>query len=81
MLLYLYRPLSPAEHQAAVAQFPRRSMIAEYGWNIVQKTRKAVQRSRELLDATKHLERTRALGLRLHVPAAAQSSPAPRRGR
>jgi hypothetical protein len=54
MLLGLFRPLSPAEHEQARARIARRAMMTEFDRGIVQNARQAIQRSRELLEVTKH---------------------------
>jgi hypothetical protein len=51
---WLYRPLSSAEHERALAKIVRRAALLEYDRSIIQSARQAIQRSRELLDATKH---------------------------
>jgi hypothetical protein len=54
MPLNLFRPLSPAEHDAALLKIARRAMLIEYDRTIIQNARQAIQRSRELLEATEH---------------------------
>lgn len=54
MPLGVFRPLSPAEHEQAVARIARRAMLIEYDRTIIKNSRQAIQRSRELLEATKH---------------------------
>lgn len=54
MPLNVFRPLSPAEHHAAFLKIARRAMLIEYDRAIIQNAQNMIQRSRELLDETKH---------------------------
>lgn len=50
----VFRPLSPADHQQSLVWIARRAMLIEYDKTIIKNSRLAIQRSRELLEATKH---------------------------
>ena len=54
MPLSVFRSLILPEHEQALARIPRRALLIEYDRTIIQNTRNAIQRSRELLEATKH---------------------------
>ncbi|MGH1571019.1 hypothetical protein ACRAWG_10425 [Methylobacterium sp. P31] len=46
--------LSVAEHDRVLAEANRRAMTSEFDARVVRNARQAIQRSRELLEATKH---------------------------
>ncbi len=54
MPLSVFRSLILPEHEQALARIARRALLIEYDRTIIQNTRNAIQRSRELLEATKH---------------------------
>jgi hypothetical protein len=49
-----HKTRSQAEHGRALAQIVRYSVSTQYDASIVHRTEEAIQRSRELLEATKH---------------------------
>ncbi|MCJ2021551.1 hypothetical protein MKK84_29750 [Methylobacterium sp. E-065] len=51
MPLSVFRPLTAAEHEQALA---RRAVLAEYDRRLIQQAQQAIRRSRELLEMTKH---------------------------
>jgi hypothetical protein len=69
------RPISPEKLERAFARMARRAAVAEYDRGMIRNAGQLIQRSRELLEATKHQVRPPSSSAPYSEQAAARSSP------